>query len=75
MPVVPTTAYSQTEDALNLARTLVNDRAWSRSIGTVPLRRKLHGSGAAAITDASAVESEPRGHTKSRGPQPRSKRR
>ena len=27
MPVVPTTAYSQAEDALNLARALVNDSA------------------------------------------------
>ena len=27
MPVVPTTAYSQAEDALNLARALVNDTA------------------------------------------------
>ncbi len=27
MPVVPTTAYSQSEDALNLARALVNDGA------------------------------------------------
>ena len=27
MPVVPTTAYSQAEDALNLARALVNDAA------------------------------------------------
>ena len=29
MPVVPTTAYSQAEDALNLARALVNDSAGS----------------------------------------------
>ncbi|MBZ5696276.1 MAG: hypothetical protein LAN36_13055 [Acidobacteriia bacterium] len=29
MPVVPTTAYSQAEDALNLARALVNDTAGS----------------------------------------------
>lgn len=27
MPVVPATAYSQAEDALNLARALVNDSA------------------------------------------------
>ena len=27
MPVVPTTAYSQAEDALNLARAPVNDSA------------------------------------------------
>jgi hypothetical protein len=27
MPVVPATAYSQAEDALNLARALVNDPA------------------------------------------------
>jgi hypothetical protein len=27
MPVVPTTAYAQAEDALNLVRALVNDSA------------------------------------------------
>ncbi len=39
MPVVPTTAYSQPEDALNLARALMNDSA--RNVFTVTLLMPL----------------------------------
>ena len=34
MPVLPTTAYSQAEDALTLARALVNDTSGARSSRT-----------------------------------------
>jgi len=66
MPVVPTTAYSQAEDALNLARSLVNDSAGAVFTDTLllpflnsayrGLQRELAESGVSALAEQQDLE-------------------
>ena len=66
MPVVPTTAYSQAEDALNLARALVNDAAGAVFTDTVlmpflnsayrGLQRELAECGVSVIAEQQDLE-------------------
>jgi hypothetical protein len=66
MPVVPTTAYSQAEDALNLARALLNDSAAAVFTDTLlmpllnsayrGLQRELAENGVSVLTEQQDVE-------------------
>jgi hypothetical protein len=66
MPVVPTTAYSQAEDALNLARSLVNDSAGAVFTDTLlmpflnsayrGLQRELAENGVSVLTEQQDIE-------------------
>src|SRR6202046_3397993 len=66
MPVVPTTAYSQAEDALNLARALVNDSAGVVFTDTMlmpllnsayrGLQRELAENGVSALVEQQYIE-------------------
>jgi hypothetical protein len=66
MPVVPTTAYSQAEDALNLARALVNDSAGAVFTDTLlmpflnsayrGLQRELAESGVSVLAEQQDLE-------------------
>ncbi|HTX14468.1 MAG TPA: hypothetical protein VMD77_04170 [Candidatus Baltobacteraceae bacterium] len=66
MPVVPTTAYSQAEDALNLARSLVNDAAGAVFTDALlmpflnsayrGLQRELAESGASVLAEQQDLE-------------------
>ncbi|MGC1660462.1 MAG: hypothetical protein WA737_10645, partial [Candidatus Acidiferrales bacterium] len=69
MPVIPTTAYSQAEDALTLARALVNDT--SAAVFTDPLlmpllnsayrglQRELAESGVSVLAEQQDIELDP----------------
>jgi hypothetical protein len=66
MPVVPTTAYSQAEDALNLVRALVNDSAGAVFTDTLlmpflnsayrGLQRELSENGVSVLTEQQDIE-------------------
>src|SRR5271155_3765513 len=68
MPVVPTTAYSQAEDALSLARALVNDTAGVVFTDTLlmpllnsayrGLQRELAENGVSVLTEQQDIELE-----------------
>jgi hypothetical protein len=69
MPVVPTTAYSQAEDALNLARALVNDTAGAVFADTLlmpllnsayrGLQRELAEAGVSVLAEQQDLDLEP----------------
>jgi hypothetical protein len=69
MPVVPTTAYSQAEDALNLARALVNDTAGTVFTDTLlmpllnsayrGLQRELAENGVSVMAEQQDLELDP----------------
>ena len=69
MPVVPTTAYSQAEDALNLARALLNDTAASVFTDTLlmpllnsayrGLQRELAENGVSVMAEQQDLELDP----------------
>jgi hypothetical protein len=69
MPVVPTTAYSQAEDALNLARALVNDTAGAVFTDTLlmpllnsayrGLQRELAENGVSVLAEQQDLDLEP----------------
>ncbi len=69
MPVVPTTAYSQAEDALNLARALVNDSAGAVFADTLlmpllnsayrGLQRELAENGVSVMVEQQDIELDP----------------
>jgi hypothetical protein len=69
MPVVPTTAYSQAEDALNLARALVNDTAGAVFTDTLlmpllnsayrGLQRELAEAGVSVLAEQQDLDLEP----------------
>src|ERR1700722_19952413 len=69
MPVVPTTAYSQAEDALNLARALVNDSAGVVFTDTLlmpllnsayrGLQRELAENGVSVLVEQQDLDLEP----------------
>ena len=68
MPVVPTTAYSQAEDALNLARSLLNDSAGAVFTDTLlmpflnsayrGLQRELAENGVSVLAEQQDLELE-----------------
>lgn len=68
MPVVPTTAYSQAEDALNLARSLVNDTSGAVFTDTLlmpllnsayrGLQRELAENGVSVLTEQQDIDLE-----------------
>jgi hypothetical protein len=69
MPVVPSTAYSQAEDALNLARALLNDSAAAVFTDTLlmpllnsayrGLQRELAENGVSVLTEQQDIEMDP----------------
>lgn len=69
MPVVPTTAYSQAEDALNLARALVNDTAGAVFTDTLlmpllnsayrSLQRELAEAGVSVLAEQQDLDLQP----------------
>jgi hypothetical protein len=73
MPVVPTTAYSQAEDALNLARALMNDSAAAVFTDTLllpflnsayrGLQRELAESGVSVLAEQQDLDLEPNSGT------------
>jgi len=73
MPVLPTTAYSQAEDALNLARALVNDSAGAVFTDTLlmpllnsvyrGLQRELAENGVSVLTEQQDIELDVNGST------------
>jgi hypothetical protein len=73
MPVVPTTAYSQAEDALNLARALMNDSAGNVFTDTLlmpllnsayrGLQRELAENGVSVMAEQQDIELDVNGET------------
>ena len=73
MPVVPTTAYSQAEDALNLARALMNDTAGNVFTDTLlmpllnsayrGLQRELAENGVSVMAEQQDIELDVDGTT------------
>ena len=76
MPVLPTTAYSQAEDALTLARALVNDSAGVVFTDTLlmpllnsayrALRRELAENGVSVLAEQQDIELDSNGSTETR---------